>query len=164
MASKEPRGKEEAVAFPLADVRALAKLVKQFELTELELERHDQRLRIRREPASAGPMLATQTSEHMPQLQVVPPAEAEPEPDADGSVTITSPFVGTFYKAPSPESSPFAEVGQTVKKGTVLCIVEAMKLMNEIESETDCKILEIIAKNAEVVEFGQPLFKVFPLA
>jgi acetyl-CoA carboxylase biotin carboxyl carrier protein len=157
MASKEPRGKVETVAFPLADVRALAKLVKQFELTELELERHDQRLRIRREPASVGPVVTTQLA------APAPPPEAE-EPDADGSVTITSPFVGTFYRAPSPESPPFAEVGQTVKKGTVLCIVEAMKLMNEIESETDCKILEIIAKNAEVVEFGQPLFKVFPLA
>jgi acetyl-CoA carboxylase biotin carboxyl carrier protein len=161
MASKEPRGKVETVAFPLADVRALAKLVKQFELTELELERHDQRLRIRREPASVGPVVTTQLA--APALQAVAPPEAE-EPDADGSVTITSPFVGTFYRAPSPESPPFAEVGQTVKKGTVLCIVEAMKLMNEIESETDCKILEIIAKNAEVVEFGQPLFKVFPLA
>jgi acetyl-CoA carboxylase biotin carboxyl carrier protein len=88
---------------------------------------------------------------------------AEDEKPSDGSVLITSPFVGTFYRAPSPESPPFVEVDQTVKKGQVLCIVEAMKLMNEIEAEASCKILEVLAQNGEPVEFGQALFRVFPL-
>ena len=73
---------------------------------------------------------------------------------------ITSPFVGTFYRAPSPEAPPFVEVNQAVRKGQVVCIVEAMKLMNEIESEFDGKILEILVKNAEHVEYGQPLFRI----
>ena len=73
---------------------------------------------------------------------------------------LTSPFVGTFYRAPAPEAPPFVEAGQTVRKGQVVCIVEAMKLMNEIESEFDGKILEILVKNAEHVEYGQPLFRI----
>jgi acetyl-CoA carboxylase biotin carboxyl carrier protein len=73
---------------------------------------------------------------------------------------ITSPFVGTFYRAPSPEAPPFADVGQNVRKGQVVCIVEAMKLMNEIESEFDGKVLDILVKNAEHVEYGQPLFRI----
>jgi acetyl-CoA carboxylase biotin carboxyl carrier protein len=75
-------------------------------------------------------------------------------------VLLTSPFVGTFYRAPAPEAPPFVEAGQTVRKGQVMCIVEAMKLMNEIESDFDGKILEILVKNAEHVEYGHPLFRI----
>lgn len=170
MASKEPRGKAEVAPFSLADVRALAKLVDQFDLTELELDRGVERLHLRRERSGGVPMATVHAPEpvHSTALASVVPLQTAPPPDAasanDGSVIITSPFVGTYYRAASPESSPFVEMGQVVKKGQVLCIVEAMKLMNEIEAEADCKILEIIAKNADVVEFGQPLFKVFPMA
>jgi acetyl-CoA carboxylase biotin carboxyl carrier protein len=73
---------------------------------------------------------------------------------------VTSPFVGTFYRAPSPESPSFVEIGQAVKKGQIVCIVEAMKLMNEIESESDGKVAEILVKNGEHVEYGQKLFRI----
>ena len=73
---------------------------------------------------------------------------------------IVSPMVGTFYAKPSPDSSPYVEVGSTVKKGDVVCIIEAMKLMNEIESEFDGEIVEILVKNGEPVEYGKPLFRI----
>jgi acetyl-CoA carboxylase biotin carboxyl carrier protein len=79
------------------------------------------------------------------------------------TVEIKAPMVGTFYRAPSPEAPPYAEVGQTVEAGQVICIIEAMKLMNEIKSEVKGKILEILADNAEPVEFGQPMFLIEPL-
>jgi acetyl-CoA carboxylase biotin carboxyl carrier protein len=75
---------------------------------------------------------------------------------------VTSPFVGTFYRAPSPDAAPFVDVGTVVKKGQVLCIVEAMKLMNEIESEVDGKVAEIFVLNATPVEFGEKLFRIEP--
>jgi acetyl-CoA carboxylase biotin carboxyl carrier protein len=88
------------------------------------------------------------------------PAVEKAEGPAESGVLLTSPFVGTFYRAPAPEAPPFVEVGQNVRKGQVVCIVEAMKLMNEIESEFDGKILEILVKNAEHVEYGQSLFRI----
>ena len=94
-----------------------------------------------------------------PPIQLVAAAEKAAKPAETGAI-ITSPFVGTFYRAPSPEAPPFADVGQNVRKGQVVCIVEAMKLMNEIESEFDGKLLEILVKNAEHVEYGQPLFRI----
>jgi acetyl-CoA carboxylase biotin carboxyl carrier protein len=87
-----------------------------------------------------------------------PAAEAaEPEP-ARNLFTVPSPIVGTFYRAPAPESPPFVEVGARVKKGQVLCILEAMKLMNEIESEVDGVVAKILVENAHPVEYGEPLF------
>jgi acetyl-CoA carboxylase biotin carboxyl carrier protein len=73
---------------------------------------------------------------------------------------VTSPFVGTFYRAPSPEMSPFVDVGTRIKKGQVICIVEAMKLMNEIESEIEGSIVQILVENGQAVEYGEPLFKI----
>ena len=81
------------------------------------------------------------------------------EPAADSHV-VTSPIVGTFYSAPSPDADPFVEVGSRVKKGQVLCIIEAMKLMNEIESDVDGTVLEVFPQNAQAVEFGEPLFRI----
>jgi acetyl-CoA carboxylase biotin carboxyl carrier protein len=73
---------------------------------------------------------------------------------------VTSPFVGTFYRSPSPDTSPFVDVGTRIKKGQVLCIVEAMKLMNEIESEIEGSIVQILVENGQAVEYGEPLFKI----
>jgi acetyl-CoA carboxylase biotin carboxyl carrier protein len=75
---------------------------------------------------------------------------------------VTSPFVGTFYRSPAPDQPPFVEVGTVVRKGQVLCIVEAMKLMNEIESDVAGKVAEVLVENAQPVEFGQPLFRIEP--
>jgi acetyl-CoA carboxylase biotin carboxyl carrier protein len=89
------------------------------------------------------------------------PAAAPSGPPA-GSHVVTSPIVGTFYRSPSPDAPPFVEVGSRVKKGQVLCIIEAMKLMNEIESDADGVVAEIYPKNAQPVEFGEPLFAIQP--
>jgi acetyl-CoA carboxylase biotin carboxyl carrier protein len=95
---------------------------------------------------------------------VEPPAgtESKTDDDRDDGPTITSPFVGTFYRAASPEAEPFVKAEQEVSRGQTLCIVEAMKLMNEIEAEHDCKIVEILVQNGDSVEYGQPLFRILP--
>ncbi len=94
-------------------------------------------------------------------VQAAPPAPpAAPAGPPPGTHVITSPIVGTFYRPPSPDAPPFAEVGARVKKGQVLCIIEAMKLMNEIESDVDGVVTEIYPQNAQAVEFGEPLFAI----
>ncbi|WP_456428054.1 acetyl-CoA carboxylase biotin carboxyl carrier protein [Nitratifractor sp.] len=85
--------------------------------------------------------------------------ETKSEPAAKGEL-ITSPMVGTFYAAPSPDSPPFVQAGDTVRKGQTLCILEAMKIMNELEAEFDCKILEVLVQDGEPVEYDKPLFRV----
>jgi acetyl-CoA carboxylase biotin carboxyl carrier protein len=94
-----------------------------------------------------------------PAVQVSSPAE-----DTSGLLTITSPIVGTFYRSPSPDADPYVEEGNFVKKGQVLCIVEAMKLMNEIESEVDGRIEKILVESTKPVEYGQALFLIDPKA
>ena len=94
-----------------------------------------------------------------------PAAANAPTPEqAAGMVTVTSPIVGTFYRSPSPDADPYVEDGDYVKKGQVLCIIEAMKLMNEIESETDGRIVKILAESTKSVEYGQALFLIDPKA
>jgi acetyl-CoA carboxylase biotin carboxyl carrier protein len=92
----------------------------------------------------------------------VAPAPAPVALAAEKTLTITSPFVGTVYRSASPEAPAFIEVGQSVRKGQVLCIVEAMKLMNEIEAETAGRVVEVLVQNGQSVEFGEPLFKLEP--
>jgi acetyl-CoA carboxylase biotin carboxyl carrier protein len=88
---------------------------------------------------------------------------AETEEETQRLVTITSPIVGTFYRSPSPEAAPFVEVGLKVNKGQVLCIVEAMKLMNEIESDAEGIVVKILVENGQPVEYGEPLFLIEPV-
>ncbi len=142
----------------IQDIEQLARLMKETGLTSLSWERDGETLELGREvpppPPAAG---------FPPFAQSVPPMTAEApaspaEPETAGAV-ITSPMVGMLYLAPSPEAAPYVSVGSTVKKGDVLCIIEAMKLMNEITAEQDGVITEICAGNEQVVEFGQPLFR-----
>jgi acetyl-CoA carboxylase biotin carboxyl carrier protein len=107
----------------------------------------------------AAPVAAPVVAPAAPAAPAAPKAEAKP--DAPGTL-VSSPFVGTFYRAPSPDAQPFVDVGQKVKKGQVLCIVEAMKLMNEIECEVDGTVAEIYVQNATPVEFGEKLFRIVP--
>jgi acetyl-CoA carboxylase biotin carboxyl carrier protein len=141
-------------------VRELARIAAEFELEEIELE-PEGRIRISRRNAGSG-MSASTSSTHggASPLLVVSPASA-PALTAveEGALYVTSPFVGTFYRSPSPEAAVFVDVGQDVRKGQVVCIIEAMKLMNEIESEVDGKVTEVLVKNGEHVEYGQPLFR-----
>ena len=145
-------------------IKELIDLVATHRLTGIELERSGFRLRVDgyKVPKSTAPA-AVPAAAPAPAGEPAPaPAEApaaEPEPAADSHV-VTSPIVGTFYRSPNPEAPPFVEVGSRVKQGQVLCIVEAMKLMNEIESDVDGVVVEIFPKNGQPVEYGEPLFAV----
>lgn len=149
-----------------AQIQQLADLLKRNHLTELEIERSGTRIRIRHEPM--GRMAPVQTVEtalnQTTSTGATPTVQTQPSPETEGQVTITSPIVGTFYRSPSPDADPYVEEGDYVRKGQVLCIVEAMKLMNEIESEADGRITKILAESTKPVEYGQPLFLVDPHA
>jgi acetyl-CoA carboxylase biotin carboxyl carrier protein len=139
----------------LDTVRELARIATELNLSEVEADPSG-RIRVRRR-------VGRRVLESRPGAGPRPPISLAPPPPVEGSpepgTFITSPFVGTFYRAPSPEASAFVEVGDTVRKGQVVCIVEAMKLMNEIEAEADGKVAEILARNGEHVEYGQPLIR-----
>ena len=141
-------------------VRTLARIATEFDLSEIEVDREGH-MRVRRggvavaETAAAAPPSAGAARP----IALTPPAPVEASAEGAGTF-ISSPFVGTFYRAPSPEAPSFVDVGQTVRKGQVVCIVEAMKLMNEIEADCAGTIVEILAENGKPVEFGQKLFRI----
>ncbi len=143
-------------------IQSFINLLKQHNLAELEFEGEGFRIRLKRESA-AGTALVTKsdsmTGGTPPQTDSQAVSVSE---HAAGMVTITSPIVGTFYRSPSPDADPYVEEGDVVKKGQVLCIVEAMKLMNEIESELHGRVVKILAESTKPVEYGQPLFLVDP--
>jgi acetyl-CoA carboxylase biotin carboxyl carrier protein len=147
-------------------IQDLVDLLRRNNLTELELERHGVRIRVRYE-VGVNPVTALVQESVPSQPQPSSPAATAASlsaAEAAGMVTITSPIVGTFYRSPSPEADPYVEEGDFVKKGQVLCIVEAMKLMNEIESEVDGRIVKILAESTKSVEYGQALFLIDPKA
>jgi acetyl-CoA carboxylase biotin carboxyl carrier protein len=143
-------------------IQELIDLLKKNNLTELELEREGLRIRVRNEMG-----VKAVTTNVADQATPVPAAASQPSAavniQADvtpGMITIPSPIVGTFYRSPSPDADPYVEEGDYVKKGQVLCIVEAMKLMNEIESEVTGRVVKILAESTKPVEYGQALFLV----
>lgn len=150
----------------VAQIQQLADLLKRNHLTELEVERSGMRIRIRHEPMiRPAPAQAVETAHSQaPAAGTQAAAQMQAPPGTEGLVTITSPIVGTFYRSPSPDADPYVEEGDYVKRGQVLCIVEAMKLMNEIESEADGRITKILAESTKPVEYGQPLFLIDPNA
>ncbi len=145
----------------LKDIKDILKLLKGTDIVEFELERDDGKIRVRRqgykpqEEAVAGSTPAKTATEVV--------EEKKGEEKKGDLVTITSPMVGTFYRSPSPDAPPFVEEGSLVKKGQPLCIIEAMKIMNEIEAEIDGKIISILVENGKAVEYGEPLFLVEPV-
>ena len=146
----------------LARVRELAQIATDFDLAEVELD-GEGRIRLSRRVAAAVSVPALYTPPPAP----VAGAAAAKSPGAESaeagdSVFVASPFVGTFYRSPSPDAAAFVEVGAAVRKGQVVCIIEAMKLMNEIESEVEGKVAEVLVKNGEHVEYGQKLFRLSP--
>ncbi len=155
-------------------IKELIELVAHRKLQGLEVERSGFRLKIDGDrasaPAPAPPVLAAAAGPAPAAVQPVAPAAAppveEPDDEDDGlppnAHIIKSPIVGTFYRSPAPDADPFTDIGSRIKKGQVLCIVEAMKLMNEIEAEVDGTVLEIYAEDSEPVEFGEPLFAIKP--
>ena len=152
---KKDNGDGEGVDF--ASVRALARIATEFDLEEIEVH-GDGHLRVRRavvREVGSGGSSAPPAASPRP-IALTPPVDAKGE----AGIFVSSPFVGTFYRAPSPEAPSFVEVGTAVRKGQVVCIVEAMKLMNEIESESDGRVEEILVKNGEHVEYGQHLIRI----
>ncbi|MGE0788043.1 MAG: acetyl-CoA carboxylase biotin carboxyl carrier protein [Sandaracinaceae bacterium] len=155
----------------LKQIRELMRAMKQLGVAELEIEAQEQRIFLRRGPEAGegiGMPMAGMPMHTVPVTMPPPAVYGAPEgasaapasADDASTVYITSPFVGTFYRSPSPDAAPFIEVGATIQPGSVLCIVEAMKLMNEIESEVGGVIVEIMVENGKAVEFGDKLFKV----
>ena len=151
----------------IKDLRLLIKLVTETDITEFEMDNSDEKIIIKRghkpEYVTVAAPVAHQYAHpagYQPAPVAAPAAGGAPAAPAaaEAGDTVTSPIVGTFYAAPGPEAAPYVTVGQVVEKGQVLCIVEAMKLMNEIEAECKCKILKICKDNAQAVEFGDALF------
>jgi acetyl-CoA carboxylase biotin carboxyl carrier protein len=145
------------------EIRRLAELLRDYSLTEVEVEREGVRVRLRREPPPmAGvPALPGVPAPASPAVATTP-ATAAAEASEAHLLTIEAPMVGTFYRAPSPDAQPFVRDGDRVKKGKVVCIIEAMKLMNEIESKVAGRVVKVLVENTQPVEYGQPLFLLEP--
>jgi acetyl-CoA carboxylase biotin carboxyl carrier protein len=161
-------------AFSLDEVRELIKLVSGSDINELTIERDDARIQIKRGIAAPAPVMIQGPMHHMhPMGDVMVAASsgasaasapaAPVEPVISGH-QVTSPMVGTFYASPSPKDAPFVNEGDMVKVGDALCIVEAMKMMNSIEADVAGRVVKILVKNGQPVEFGQPLIIVDPSA
>lgn len=134
------------------DIETLFELFETSSLSELELSCPDYSVKMKRPTSSEAPMA-------MPVVTERAAAQREPTTEEAGEI-ITSPIVGTFYLTPAPDAPPYVGVGSTVKEGDVLCTIEAMKLMNQLEAEFCCEIVKILAKPETMVEFGSPLFEV----
>ena len=145
-------------------IKKLLEIMKEENLTEIEIKKPFLKIKLSKEKMSfkGVPEIrkVEEIKEEIKEVKEVKQIKEEKKIKEDNIYVIKSPLVGTFYRAPSPDSPPYVEVGDEVKKGDILCIIEAMKIMNEIESEVDGKIVEILVENAQPVEFGQPLFKI----
>ena len=140
-------------------IEEMLQLMESRGLVELEMEHQGLRIRLRKASSSPSPQVVEYVA-GVPQPMAPP---AGPKAEEEGRrIVIKSPMVGTFYRAPAPDAPPFMEVGQDLEVGQVVCIIEAMKLMNEIKSETAGRVTEILVDNGAPVEFGQPLFVVEP--
>ena len=141
--------------FNIDEIKELIALLEGSSLSVLEVKDDDKKVRLEKAQTTAAAPAAV-TVNATP-VQAAPAPAAEPEDDGK---TISAPIVGVFYAAPSPESEPYVHVGQKVKKGDVVCIIEAMKCMNEIQAEEDGEITAVLATNGELVEYNQPLFAI----
>lgn len=150
----------------LKEIKELINLMNENNLMELEIEREGTKIRIRKsapgnfEAVAEGP--DTQRIIQTVKTEQAGPAKKEQKPEKP-LLAIKAPMVGTFYRTPSPDTKPYVEIGQSVEVDQVVCIVEAMKLMNEIKSEVKGKVVEILVENANPVEYGQALFMVEPV-
>ena len=152
----------------IKDIKAIIDLMKKNSVTEFELERQEFKIRLKRGGNGGGAVVYEDSQQIVYASQpALPPAAgsvAVPAavPAASTEQEIKSPMIGTFYRSPSPESAAYADIGTEVNADTVVCIIEAMKVMNEIKAEAKGVITQILVENAKRVEFGQPLFKIRP--
>jgi acetyl-CoA carboxylase biotin carboxyl carrier protein len=149
----------------LGQLEAVLELMGRHQVAELEWEDASMRMHLKTASAFAGAGAGMAPVAHVPAVALRPAAAAAPVAEAKpagglapNQKQVLSPFVGTFYRSPKPEADPYVREGQAVKRGDVLCIIEAMKLMNEIEAEWNGKIVSVVAENGQPVEFGEPLF------
>ena len=159
----------------LKDIKAIIDLMKKNSVSEFELEKEEFKIKLKRTPnggsapvayeeaplVTYAPPIALSPVSAVPVTSGPPPATAASAANS-GEQEIKSPMIGTFYRSPSPEAGPYVEVGMEVTPDTVVCIIEAMKVMNEIKAEARGVITQILLENAKPVEFGQPLFKIRP--
>jgi acetyl-CoA carboxylase biotin carboxyl carrier protein len=145
----------------IKEIKEMINLMNENGLVELEIEKDGTRIKLRKtgsgQEGFSGPIVVER------QKVSEAPLKEPAEKTSVKTTEIKSPMVGTFYRAPAPEAPPYVEAGQIIESGQVICVIEAMKLMNEIKSEVKGKILEILVDNAEPVEFGQPMFLIEPL-
>ena len=150
----------------LKDIKAIIDLMKKNSITEFELEQQDSKIRLKRGLNGGAPAAQSEDSPPLVPMPATIPNPAAPvaaaSPPANGEIEIKSPMIGTFYRAPSPEAASYVETGAEVNLETVVCIIEAMKVMNEIKAEVKGVITQALVENGKPVEFGQPLFKVRP--
>jgi acetyl-CoA carboxylase biotin carboxyl carrier protein len=152
----------------LRKIKTLIDLLEQSGISELEVKEGEESVRIARHPTGAAAPMMTYAAPPpaLPAAPAPPPAAAAPagapaRPPSRGH-TVKSPMVGTFYRAPSPGATSFVEVGQTVKQGQTLCIIEARKMLNQSEADASGVVIEVLAENAQAVQFDQPLFVIEP--
>ena len=150
----------------LKDIKAIIDLMRKNSVSEFELEKQDFKIRLKRGTNGGGTVISPEDQSTMSYVQVPPVAAGVVLPQVAAPPTneleIKSPMIGTFYRSPSPESAAYIEVGTEVNPETVVCIIEAMKVMNEIKAEAKGVITQVMVENAKPVEFGQPLFKLRP--
>lgn len=153
----------------LKDIKAIIDLMKKNSISEFELERADFKIKLKRGTNGVpAPVVYEEGAPTMVPVPVVSVPGAAPAASLSGSAAgtgeleIKSPMIGTFYRAPSPESASYVEIGSEVNAETVVCIIEAMKVMNEIKAEAKGVVTQVLVENAKPVEFGQPLFKIRP--
>ena len=155
-------GKPAVDIFDVARIRQIVELMEQHELVEIDLQQGDEKIKLTR--GGFAPLVATSAMIPAPATPASPqPVAAGSEPaDTAGTFTINAPMVGTFYARANPEAEAFVKVGSVVNEETVVCIVEAMKVFNEIPAECRGKIVEVLAEEQQPVDFGKPLFRVQP--
>jgi len=148
----------------IKEIKEMISLMNENNLMELEVEKDGMKIRLKKTTSAVETIITPRLAvkEKTPQVTAQEIPEL-PEKTIVNTIEIKAPMVGTFYRAPSPEVPPYVEVNQIIESGQVICIIEAMKLMNEIKSEIKGRVLEIIVDNAEPVEFGQPMFLIEPV-
>ena len=166
--AKPVENEEKGDSFDLDRIRKLLQLMKTFDVSEINLQNDDESWKILRGPRVAYAQPAGSQGFAMPMAAPAPAAVAATAAPATpaavpAGVTINAPTVGTFYSAASPEDPPFVSVGTVVKSDTVICMIEAMKVFNQIQAEKPGRIVEILVENGDAVGFGQPLFRIEPV-
>ena len=145
------------------DIERMVEFMEAHGLSEFELEEDGRRVRLKKAKTSADDLLSRSAGNAAKDATLSPESMTSDEADQDdGLIVVKSPIVGTFYRAPDPDTDPFVEVGTGIKKGQVLCIIEAMKLMNEIDAEEDGEIVNIFIENGQAVQYGDKLFAIKP--